>query len=279
MVQSMSISNSIAPHLPYLRRFARAMSGNQELGDAYVVATLEAIVADPSLISQDQSPRLALFQSFLRTWQSTDVHVPTGAADEQRSAAEKNLEALTPIARQAFLLMSVEGFSPADVGIILNKSRDEVSQLVDTIGREIARQVATDILVIEDEPLIAMDLKDVVEKLGHRVTGSARTHREAVAAFSAHRPGLILADIQLADGSSGLNAVNEILTTFDIPVIFITAFPERLLTGERPEPTFLITKPFDPGMVKAVVSQALFFASSARLKRKSGETQAVPQEQ
>ncbi len=222
------------------------MSGSQELGDAYVVATLEAIVADPSLISQDVSPRLALFQSFLKAWQSAVVQA-SGASSEPRSAAERNLEALSPIARQAFLLMSVEGFSPGDVAIILNKSRDEVEQLVDTIGREIARQVATDILVIEDEPLIAMDLKDVVEKLGHHVTGSARTHREAVAAFSAHRPGLILADIQLADGSSGLNAVNEILTSFDIPVIFITAFPERLLTGERPEPTFLITKPFDPG--------------------------------
>jgi CheY-like chemotaxis protein len=275
MVQSMSISNSIAPHLPYLRRFARAMSGSQELGDAYVVAALEAIVADPSLISQDVAPRLALFQSFLRTWQSTDLQV-AGASGETRSAAERNLEALSPVARQAFLLMSVEGFSPADVAIILNKSRDEVSRLVDTIGREIARQVATDILVIEDEPLIAMDLKDVVEKLGHRVTGTARTHREALAAFSAHRPGLILADIQLADGSSGLNAVNEILTSFDIPVIFITAFPERLLTGERPEPTFLITKPFDPGMVKAVVSQALFFESNARLKRdNSGPRVAV----
>jgi CheY-like chemotaxis protein len=278
MVQSMSISNSIAPHLPYLRRFARAMSGSQELGDAYVVAALEAIVTDPSVISQDVSPRLALFQSFLKTWQSADIHA-TGASGEARSAAERHLEALSPAARQAFLLMSVEGFSPADVAIILNTSRDVVSQLVDTIGREIARQVATDILVIEDEPLIAMDLKDVVEKLGHRVTGSARTHREAVAAFSAHRPGLILADIQLADGSSGLNAVNEILSSFDIPVIFITAFPERLLTGERPEPTFLITKPFDPGMVKAVVSQALFFESNARLKRNSDGSRAVAQEQ
>jgi CheY-like chemotaxis protein len=254
------------------------MCGSQEQGDAYVVATLEAIVADPSLIPQDRPPRLALFQAFAKTWQAADIAGPAGDASKSPSAAERNLGALTPVARQAFLLMSVEGFSTADVGVILDKSRGEVDHLVDMIGREIARQVATDILVIEDEPLIAMDLKDVVERLGHRVTGSARTHREAVAAFAAHRPGLILADIQLADGSSGLNAVNEILSTFDIPVIFITAFPERLLTGERPEPTFLITKPFDPGMVKAVVSQALFFESNARLMRTSGGPQAVQQD-
>ena len=76
-------------------------------------------------------------------------------------------------------------------------------------------------------------------------------------------PGLVLADIQLADGSSGLDAVNEILTEIEVPVIFITAFPERLLTGEKPEPAFLITKPFRPEAVKAAISQALFFDRKA----------------
>jgi CheY-like chemotaxis protein len=162
------------------------------------------------------------------------------------------------------------------VAAILGTSEHEVAQLVDIIGREIASQVASDVLIIEDEPLIALDLKELVEGLGHRVTGTAQTHRDAVQSFIANRPGLILADIQLADGSSGVNAVNEILRDFDVPVIFITAFPERLLTGERPEPTFLITKPFDPEMVKAVVSQALFFEPRARTRGKaaqSGETQ------
>ena len=51
----------------------------------------------------------------------------------------------------------------------------------------------------------------------------------------------------------------DILVEFQVPVIFITAFPERLLTGERPEPTFLITKPFQRSTVKAAISQALFF--------------------
>ena len=45
-------------------------------------------------------------------------------------------------------------------------------------------------------------------------------------------------------------------------MIFITAFPERLLTGERPEPTFLITKPFQRSTVKAAIAQALFFDSA-----------------
>ena len=124
------------------------------------------------------------------------------------------------------------------------------------------RQIATDILIIEDEPLIAMDIEYIVSELGHNVTGIARTRDEAVELYKNTRPKMILADIQLADGSSGIDAVNDILTTSDLPVIFITAFPERLLTGERPEPTFLITKPFNPDMVKALISQALFFDQS-----------------
>jgi CheY-like chemotaxis protein len=119
-------------------------------------------------------------------------------------------------------------------------------------------------LIIEDEPLIAMDIEDIVVRLGHRVTGVARTRSEAVKLAAGKRPGIILADIQLADGSSGLDAVNEMLRTFEVPVIFITAYPERFLTGERPEPAFLIAKPFQPATVSAVLSQALFFERNAR---------------
>jgi len=119
------------------------------------------------------------------------------------------------------------------------------------------------VLIIEDEPMIAIDLESVVEGLGHRVTTVARTHNEALDAVKGATPGLILADIQLADGSSGLDAVNDLLQQFNVPVIFITAYPERLLTGERPEPAFLLTKPYNPAMLSAVISQALFFERRA----------------
>ena len=103
-----------------------------------------------------------------------------------------------------------------------------------------------------------------MQEIGHRVKAVARTHAEAVEAVKRERPGLVLADIQLADGSSGLEAVNEILASIDVPVIFITAYPERLLTGDKPEPVFLITKPFQPESVKAIISQALFFDTRAK---------------
>lgn len=263
----MAIAEKIAPHLPYLRRFARALCGSQESGDAYVVAVLESLVADPSSFPKEDESRVALYATFLKVWNSIKINnsatVPLAGRPE--SALDRSLDAITPLARQVFLLTSVEGFTSAQVAQIMDVSIDRVTELVSQAGQEIADQVATDVLIIEDEPLIAMDLESLVQGLGHTVSGVARTHREAVAAVKAKRPGLVLADIQLADGSSGLDAVNEILLSFDMPVIFITAFPERLLTGERPEPTFLITKPFETNTVRAIISQALFFGTSARV--------------
>lgn len=262
----MSIAKEIAPHLPYLRRFARALSGTQTSGDAYVVATLEALVADPASFPRDVAPKLGLYRIFLQLWSSVGLNDKATPQDAERSAVERNLDALTPRPRQAFLLRTVEGFPIEEVGEIMMISTADAAALVQSAGQEIAEQVATDVLIIEDEPIIALDIETMVEELGHRVTGVARTHREAIALVAKKRPGLVLADIQLADGSSGLDAVNEILGSIDVPVIFITAYPERLLTGDRPEPAFLITKPFQPEAVKAAISQALFFDRRAGRK-------------
>ena len=127
------------------------------------------------------------------------------------SAAERNLEAITPRPRQAFLLRTVEGFSLEETAAVLGLPVEEARQLIDEAGREIADQVATDVLIIEDEPVIAMDLETLVEEMGHRVVATARTHKEAANSAREHRPGLVLADIQLADGSSGIDAVNEMI--------------------------------------------------------------------
>ncbi len=194
------------------------------------------------------------------------MNLKPAALASGETAVDRQLEHITPLPRQAFLLCSVEGFAPDEAAIILNTSTSNMQALIDDAGREIAAQVATDVLIIEDEPMIAMDLESIVEGLGHRVAGVARTHREALSEVEKEKPGLVLADIQLADGSSGLDAVNDMLVSIQVPVIFITAYPDRLLTGERPEPAFLITKPYQPDTVKAIVSQALFFERRAQLR-------------
>ncbi len=263
----MSISATLAPHLPYLRRFARALTGSQQSGDAYTVAVLEAIMEDPSTLSPTLDPRSALFRLFLSIWLPVGNQHEFTPAAEPSDAADRHLEAMSPLPRAAFLLHSVENMNIERIAGILDLTVRETNSLIEQAGREIASEISTNVLIIEDEPLIAMDLESLVQELGHHTTYVSRTHREAVAAVRLHKPGLVLADIHLADGSSGLDAVNEILAMWDVPVIFITAYPERLLTGERPEPTFLITKPFRTETVQAIISQALFFDRKARRRQ------------
>jgi DNA-directed RNA polymerase specialized sigma24 family protein len=268
----MSVSAAITPHIPFLRRFARSLTGAQQSGDAYVAAALEAILADQSLFNSQLSPRVALYQIFLRTWQA----VPSNNAVDRstqgaEAAAVRNLGALPVAPRIAFLLSAVESFKIDEIAQTLGCSSDDARDLIDQAGRGIAEQLRTKVLIIEDEPLIALDLQYLVEQLGHEVQTIARTHRDAVRAAVKGSPGLILADIQLADGSSGLEAVNEILGSIEAPVIFITAFPERFLTGSAPEPAFLIAKPFSAEAVKATISQALFFDRKSHRLQENAE--------
>jgi DNA-directed RNA polymerase specialized sigma24 family protein len=259
----MSRSQFVAEHLPLLRRYARALTGSQASGDAYVGAMLEALLQDPSVLDEQHGPRVGLFRLFTQIWNSVALNEDSDVMTLPMPS-ERRLSNITPLPRQAFLLLSLEGFSEQEVAYVLNLDVAEVRQLTDEAGREMAAEIATDVLIIEDETFIAMDLESLVTNLGHNVIGVARTHSDALALAKTRKPGLILADIQLADGSSGLDAVNELLKTVEVPVVFITAYPERFLTGERPEPAFLISKPFQPAMVSAVASQALFFQRNSR---------------
>jgi CheY-like chemotaxis protein len=223
------------------------------------------MLADPKPFPTDTPAKVALYRALIRSRRGDDHQAMSGEAVPKRLAsAHARLRSMTPLSREAFLLTTVEEFSVADAARVLECSREEVRTLIDQAGREIAQQVSTEVLIIEDEPMIAIDIEAIVESLGHRVGGIARTRDESVALFKSASPGLVLADIQLADGSSGLEAVNELLKLRQVPVIFITSFPERLLTGERPEPIFLLTKPYQPETVRATISQALFFDERSR---------------
>jgi CheY-like chemotaxis protein len=259
--KNMLTSQSVKDHLPVLRRYARALTGSQASGDSYVTAALEALTTDPGVVGNQTSARVGMFRVFSKIWNSVPVNAGKEPIDP--NPADRRLSQIGAMPRQAFLLVSLEGFSEEDAAKILDVSVSQLRSLIDECGKEIASQIATNILIIEDEALIAMDLQSLVENLGHEVQGIASTRSEAVALAKNKKIGLILADIQLADGSSGVDAVNDLLNTFEVPVIFITAYPERFLTGVRPEPAFLITKPYQPAMVSAVISQALFFERNA----------------
>ena len=256
----MSLLARLAPHLPYVRRYARALTGDQTTGDHYVRVALEALAAGDRTLEANLTPRVALYHVFHAIWCTSGAQLEN-PGDDYSGADDttQRLMRIAPRSRQAFLLTALEGFTPSEAAQILDSDFAEIEQLIAEAQREIDAELATDVLIIEDAPVIAADIEALVKELGHTVVDIAATRTEAVDAVARKTPGLVLADIQLADGSSGIDAVKDILARFNVPVIFITAFPERLLTGERPEPTFLITKPFQPETVKAAIGQALFF--------------------
>ncbi len=261
----MTMKEAFAPHLPYLRRYARALTGSQTAGDAYVRAALTALLAGKSEISADLPPRVAIYRLFHAIWMSSiNQSDQLEAVDLKHLTPEQKIQTLSSSDRAALLLTAVEGFSLGEAATILGETAQEVEQSIVSAQLAIEEQLASRVLIIEDESVIALDLENLVVELGHKVVGIAATKDEAIAKARSQKPGLVLADINLGEGGSGIDAVTEILHSFDIPVIFVTAYPERLLTGERPEPTYLITKPFLPETVQATIGQALFFHSLRR---------------
>jgi len=255
------LSREIIRHIPFLRRYARALTGTQEQGDYHVKASLGSLLEDPGRLASDVPLRLQLFKLFHEAF-CANAGAASGARDADPPLSplpmQRHLKQLPSRERQVLLLSTIEGFSPRDVGFILGIAEPEATRLLEQAKTDLMHQSRTAVLVIEDEPVIAFDIAGIVTEMGHRVIGTAATKSEAVAAASGKRPGLILADIQLDDGSTGIEAVREILHIFDVPVIFVTAFPERLLTGERTEPAFLVAKPFEPDVLKITIAQALY---------------------
>ncbi|MEI9929995.1 MAG: response regulator [Rhizomicrobium sp.] len=272
----MTMTATLGPHLPYLRRYARALTGSQSSGDSYVRASLEAILAGKAELTQNVPPKIALYRLFHTLWATT-------VADLQMRMILSPLlsdgyNRCNQEAGEAILLTSVEGFTTGETALVLGWPLDEVESAIAAASQTIDNDLASRVLIIEDEMIIALDLENLVTELGHTMIGVATTRQEAVALANEHRPDLILADIQLADGSSGIDAVTEILGEQNLPVIFITAFPECLLTGERPEPTYLIQKPFSRDTVRTTIGQALFFhkpAASGRAESRSEEPQTA----
>lgn len=259
----MSLARELSPYLPGLRRYARALTGDQARGDALIGVMLQALVDNSALFPAQLDPRAGLYKFFHTVWSRMNDDEAARSEGAPGRTAQERLAHLTPRSRQALLLTAMEGFADADAAEIISVDEAEVERLLDAALGDIDLQISTSVLVIEDEPIISMDLEEIVRELGHSVAGNAVTREEAVAVARQCRPGLVLADIQLADGSSGIDAVKDILGFAPVPVVFITAFPERLLTGDRPEPTFLITKPFRRIAVKAAISQALFLNAAA----------------
>jgi CheY-like chemotaxis protein len=252
-----NMSEAITRTLPFLRRYARAVTGSQQRGDEWVRLCAEVVVRQPELVATMDDTKLGVFALFHRLQQ------PFGGLDESAEAAsvsgrlKETLTEMAPLQRRMLLLTVLEGFTVADAATILGIETEAAERSLEAARRELQRVAAVRVLVIEDEAVIALDVADIVRNAGHQVVGIAATEKTAVELARQHSPHLVLADIQLRGGDSGISAVNQIMRSMNVPVIFVTGYPERLLTGKQVEPAFVISKPFDPDLLRAAIAQAL----------------------
>lgn len=254
---------ALAAHLPALRRFARAVCSDAEAGDRWVRRTLERLQdgrRDGAGAAEIGDQRVALYRELLETPVEPDLPAAKPGGENEQILVER-MRTLPERLRRVMLLVSLEGFAVRDVAAILAVDAREAAALYREAHAMLYRQPPCRVLIIEDESVIALDLAETVGELNHEVVGIARTRAEAETLARRTRPSLVLADIKLADDSSGIDAVVDIQRALAVPVVFVTAFPERLLTGERPEPTFIVTKPFDAEMLAVAMAQALTVAA------------------
>jgi DNA-directed RNA polymerase specialized sigma24 family protein/CheY-like chemotaxis protein len=248
-----------AAALPYLRRYARALTGSQQNGDQWVRLCVEVLLQQPDLLNSKATTTVDVFALFHRLHQPFGALEPEnlGKAADAPARLKTHLTDIPQRQRQVLLLTVLEGFSIHEVAQILGISVDEAESDLEQARDELERVASVRVLVIEDEAVIALDVAKIVRNAGHQVVGIAPTEKAAIDLAKKHVPHLVLADIQLKDGDSGIKAVREILKEVSAPVIFVTGFPERLLTGHGLEPAFIITKPFNPEMLKTAIARAL----------------------
>ena len=252
-------SAEIVPEIPYLRRHARLLSGSKEVGDEYVRLCLELVMAEPERL-EGRDLRVQLFHAFHSVWSvinPADPDLETIGTTTHEERLEQGLAALAPTERRVLLLVAVEDFSYEAVGQILNLDTEAVRRHFTKARRDLDEQVTCTVLIIEDEPLIAMELCRIVQEMGLTVVSTASRQDDALEAVERDRPGLVLADIQLQDNGSGIVAAHGILQQLNVPIVFVTGYPDRLLTGEGFEPAFIVTKPFREDALKATIAQAL----------------------
>lgn len=265
-------SDDLLPHVPYLRRHARMLAGSSQTGDDYVRLCLELLIDEPDRLQGDDA-RLLLYRAFQSIWDAVAhklEHLVDDVSPDEAAAFEPLLRNLASFERRVALLANVEGFAEDEIAAILGASRARIdSSLADSAATGSDR-AGKEVLIIEDDPMIAADIADVLRDMGFTVIGPAGNEEQAADLFDKHSVTLILSDVQLEGDDSGIAATWSILKDSNAPVIFVTGFPEAILTGQGVEPAFVLAKPFNPRGLRSTIDQVLDIYARPELAKQHG---------
>lgn len=246
-------------NLRALRRYASILTGSKATGDELILMCLERI-AETEEHKEPGFDRVDLFRHFhdvvsdvgycydASSWQ--DLH-------RDETQVLRRLAALADLDRGILLLRKIEWLSYDEIADIVRLPLDDiVPRLVDA-SKTMRELEHHSVLIIEDEFLIARDLWRIVEDMGHSVCGVAGNADVAITLAASEKPTLVLADLRLADGQfSGIDAARMITSSADIPIVFVTAYPEQAARTFASDP-YIVRKPFHPATIAAAVNCAL----------------------
>ena len=264
-----------------LCRYARAATGSTTLAEQVVESALRHML-EASPEAGDQPPRLRLFQAVqdqlaqlpplpvadddmaeLAATLAGDVRAPAPPAGAANGFTEawlrRRLWRLPPLRRETLLLYHLAGFDLASVAAIVHRSVPVVEAMLRASWKELSPPGQADILIIEDEALIALDLSMLMRDLGHRVRGIAADRAEAEALLKQGMPDLILSDLRLGlRPDEGRQIVAALGEETAVPVVYVTACPEDVAReAEEGKPVFVVSKPFCSLRLSMAVCDAL----------------------
>lgn len=252
------LQGEITRQVPILRRYAGCLTGLPADGDALVTAVLAGILSGELELTTIAGPRLGLLRALHDFWRpGDDVSGPALPDDPNLPRASRLLQLLPPLARAVTILTRGERLSTAEAGFVLRMEPAEVQLRLQVANRELARVMARRILIVEDDAITAIDLEDLVTSLGHRAIGPAVTRKEAVSLAMQEEPDLILSDVQLDERNAGIDAVREIRCRLNVPVIFVTAYPDHFADRVILDNSYIVSKPFSDGMISSMITNAL----------------------
>lgn len=253
-------SQALLKQVPFLRRYARALTGSPEAGDELVGQALPVALDDPEAFGlgaagAGRGPLYALLNRL------QDAAGPRPQPVAGGHPMEGALAALPETERRLFLLVSLEELSFQEAAAVLDVPPEEAHALMADAQEALREALIASIMIVEDDAIIAFDLAETVRGMGHTVCGTAATMESALATARDCRPTLALMDLRLAHGDSGITTAQRLRQSSELPIIFVTAFGDELTRRGLEHLGPVIRKPFTREQIERAITQAVFAPS------------------
>lgn len=242
-------------HLPYLRRYARALTGATHLGDDLVTRGVEAAVMAPTRFGIPGPKRAPLYALLNLLFDADGEGRPMASPHP----IEQVLARLPEPERRLYLLTALEELPLAEAAAVEQMVVEDAAERLCRVRERLRCDLTARVMVVEENPILALDLGSVVTEMGHVVCGTAATESEAMVLADTEQPTLALLDVRLADGGSGIEVARKLHEKMSaLRVIFVTGNDGEIERLNQTPLGPVVRKPFSAEAVRAAITRIVF---------------------